>query len=167
VTLTGLAADHREAIDLIPAILRGNEKHKTWALRRLEAIYGKLAGVTVAILGLTYKPGTDTLRRSSAIELCQALLDRGVRVQCYDPAVAKLPEKLASATISGRLDDALRQADAAVIATEWPQIKEANWPGLVKTMRQAPVILDANQFLDLAPDGLPGARYFTVGGSHL
>jgi UDPglucose 6-dehydrogenase len=165
VTLTGLAADHGESVELIPAILRGNEKHKTWALRRLETIYGTLAGVTVAILGLTYKPGTDTLRGSSAIELCQALLDRGVRVQCYDPAVAQLPGKLAAATICENLADALRQADAAVIATEWPQIKEANWPGLVKTMRRQPVILDANRFLDVAPDGLPGARYFTVGGS--
>src|SRR5438477_678018 len=71
VTLTGIASDHGESIELIPAILRGNEQHKTWALRRLEAIYGKLTGITVAILGLTYKPGTDTLRRSSAIELCQ------------------------------------------------------------------------------------------------
>jgi UDPglucose 6-dehydrogenase len=165
VTLTGLAADHGESVELIPAILRGNEKHKTWALRRLETIYGTLAGVTVAILGLTYKPDTDTLRRSSAIELCQALLDRGVRVQCYDPAVTQLPGKLAAATICESLADALRQADAAVIATEWPQIKEANWPALVKTMKQQPVILDANRFLDIAPDGLAGARYFTVGGS--
>jgi len=165
VTLTGIASDHGESVELIPAILRGNEQHKTWALRRLEAIYGKLAGITVAILGLTYKPGTDTLRRSSAIELCQKLLKRGARVQCYDPAVAKLPGELASATIYGSLSDALRQADAVVIATEWPQIKEANWPGLVKTMRQQAVILDANRFLDVAPDGLTGARYFTVGGS--
>ena len=54
---------------------------------------------------------------------------------------------------------------AAVIATEWLQIKEANWPELVKTMRPEPVILDANRFLDVPPDGLPGARYFTVGRS--
>ena len=165
VTLTALAADHGESVELIPAILRGNEKHKTWALRRLESIYGKFAGVTVAILGLTYKPGTDTLRRSSAVELCQALLDRGVRVQCYDPAVARLPGTLAAARICESLDDALREADAAVITTEWPQIKEANWPGLVKTMKRTPVILDANRFLDVATDGLPGARYFTVGSS--
>src|SRR5256714_129887 len=122
VTLTGIASDHGESIELIPAILRGNEQHKTWALRRLEAIYGKLTGITVAILGLTYKPGTDTLRRSSAIELCQALLDRGVRVQCYDPAVAQLPGKLAAATICESLADALREADAAVVATQWPPI---------------------------------------------
>src|SRR2546423_4393545 len=126
VTLTDIAADYGEPVELIPAILRGNEQHKTWALRRLEAIYGKLVGTTVAILGLTYKPGTDTLRRSSAIELCQALLDQGARVQCYDPAVAQLPGKLAAAKICESLADALRQADAVVIATEWPQIKEAN-----------------------------------------
>ena len=70
VTLTGIARETGESAELIAAILRSNEAHKTWALRRLEAIFGKLDGVTVAILGLTYKPGTNTLRRSSAVELC-------------------------------------------------------------------------------------------------
>jgi len=165
VTLTGIAGAHGESLELIPAILRSNQGHKTWALRRLETIYGKLSGATVAILGLTYKPGTDTLRRSSAIELCQALLDQGAHVRCYDPAVTKLPHELASARVHKSLPDALRQADAAVISTEWPQIKEADWPRLVRAMKDAPVILDANRFLDVAPAQLRGARYFTVGSS--
>jgi UDPglucose 6-dehydrogenase len=165
VTLTRIAADNGESTELIAAILRANESHKGWALRRLEAIYGQLAGLTVAVLGLTYKAGTDTLRRSSAIELCVGLLERGARVQCYDPVVKALPAEIAAAKICGSLADAVRETDAAVIATEWPQIKEADWPALMQTMRQPPVILDPNRFLHLMGEIPPGARYFAVGSS--
>jgi len=163
VTLRRIAADHGESAELIPAILRANEAHKTWALRRLEAIYGQLAGRTIAVLGLTYKAGTDTLRRSSAVELCLGLLQRGARVQCYDPVVKTLPAELAGARICGSLADAVEEANAAVIATEWPQIKDADWQALMKTMRQQPVILDANRFLPLTGKIPRGARYFAVG----
>jgi UDPglucose 6-dehydrogenase len=165
VTVTRIAADHGESAELIAAILRSNEAHKAWALRRLEAIYGNLRSITVAVLGLTYKPGTDTLRRSSAIELCLGLLERGARVRCYDPVVKALPSELAAAKICESLPDALRQAEAAVIATEWPQIRDADWPALVQTMKQPPVILDANRFLNLTADALQGGRYFAVGSS--
>jgi UDPglucose 6-dehydrogenase len=165
VTLTGIARDTGESAELIAAILRSNEAHKTWALHRLEAIFGQLDGVTVAILGLTYKPGTNTLRRSSAVELCLKLLDRRARVQCYDPMVRALTAELASAKICETLPEALQQAEAAVIATEWPEIKEADWPTLVRTMKQTPVILDANRFLNLSGDVLRNVRYFAVGTS--
>jgi UDPglucose 6-dehydrogenase len=165
VTLSRIAADHGESAELIAAILRANQAHKTWALRRLEAVYGQLAGRTIAVLGLTYKAGTDTLRRSSAVELCVGLLQRGARVRCYDPVVKSLPAELATARICASLADAMEEANAAVIATEWPQIKDADWQTLLQTMTQPPVILDANRFLPLAGKVPPGARYFAVGSS--
>ena len=165
VTLTGIAREAGESAELIAAILRSNEAHKTWALQRLEAIFGQLEGVTVAILGMTYKPGTDTLRRSSAVELCLKLLDRRARVQCYDPVARGLTKELASAKTCETLPEALQQAEAAVIATEWPEIKEADWPTLIRTMKQPPVILDANRFLNLPADVLQNVRYFAVGTS--
>ena len=163
VTLTHIARDHGESAELLAAILRSNEAHKTWALRRLDAIYENLSAITVAVLGLTYKPGTNTLRRSGAIELCLKLLERGARVQCYDPAVKALPAELTPAKICENVSDALRHADAAIVATEWPQIKEADWPTLMQTMKQPAVILDANRFLNLRADALHGVRYFAVG----
>lgn len=165
VTLTEIARVTGKSAGLIAAILKSNEMHQKWALGRLESIFGQLDGVTVAVLGLTYKPGTDTLRRSSAVELCQELLDRRAHVQCYDPVVGVLTAELASAKICETLPEALRQADAAVIATEWPQIKEADWPKLIQTMKQPPVILDANRFLNLTVDASRDVRYFAVGTS--
>lgn len=165
VTLTEIARVTGKSAGLIAAILQSNEMHQKWALGRLESIFGQLDGVTVAVLGLTYKPGTNTLRRSSAVELCLGLLERHARVQCYDPAVKEPTANLGAARICEGLPDALRQAEAAVIATAWPEFSRADWPTLVQTMKQPPVILDANRTLNLTADTLRGIRYFAVGTS--
>ena len=74
------------------------------------------------MLGLTYKPGTSTLRRSSSVELCQWMHKQGIRVRAHDPAVSELPDELRPAIeLAASPADALRGADLAVIATEWPE----------------------------------------------
>jgi UDPglucose 6-dehydrogenase len=162
VALTRLAREHGERADIFAAILAGNEAHKDWALRRLRTMLDPLAGATVAVLGLTYKPGTDTLRRSGAVELAARLLAAGARVRCYDPVVRSLPPELAGASHSASLEEAVAGADAAVVATEWPQIKAADWPALVERMRRC-IVVDANRFLDLRADQIPCVEYFAVG----
>ena len=162
VALTSMAKAHGDPAALFPAILAGNHAHKDWALGRLKELLGPLENAAVAVLGLTYKPDTDTLRRSGAVELVTKLLRAGTRVRCYDPAVQTLPAELAGATMSPSVAEAVRDADAAVVATEWPQIKAADWPTLVPTMRRC-VVVDANGFLGLRPEQIPGVGYFSVG----
>ncbi len=162
VALTRLAREHGDPAALFPAILAGNDAHKDWALTRLRTLFDPLAGSTVAVLGLTYKPGTDTLRRSGAVELAAKLLAAGVTVRCYDPAVTALPPELSGATLCPAMESALADADAAVVATEWPQIKAGDWPSLVHRMRRA-VVIDANGFLNLRTGQIPGLEYFAVG----
>src|SRR5260221_3087317 len=70
VALTKIAQEKGEPIVLVPAIKLSNDQHRLWAIQKLQEELGELGGKSVAILGLTYKPGTDTLRRSLAIELC-------------------------------------------------------------------------------------------------
>ena len=159
VALTSLARTHDDPAALFPAILAGNDAHKDWAWRRLETLLGSLRGATVAVLGLTYKPGTDTLRRSGAVELAAKLLGAGATVRCYDPVVRDLPPDLAGATLTASLTDAVDDADAAVVATEWPQIKEADWGTLLATMRRR-LVVDANGFLSLEATDI---EYFAVG----
>ncbi len=162
VALTALAKTHGDPAALFPAILSGNNAHKDWALGRLENLLGPLEGATIAVLGLTYKPGTDTLRRSGAVELATKLLRAGATVRCYDPVVRELPPELVGAQSTDSVAEAVREADAAVVATEWPQIKEADWPALISTMRRC-VVVDANGFLDLRADAIPCVEYFSVG----
>ncbi len=146
VTLTGLGARFGEPLAVIPAIKQSNDLHRGWIFRRLQSRFGELRGRTVAVLGLTYTPNTDTLRRSAAVELCQQLLAAGASVKAHDPAVRVLPPELAAVRL-GDLHTTLADADAAVVCTEWPQFRAAPWPELLPRMRQ-PVVVDTNRFLE-------------------
>jgi UDPglucose 6-dehydrogenase len=91
--LTDLGQQNGLPMHLVPAVRASNDAHKHWPRRRLVDLLGDLRGKTIAVWGLTYKAGTDTLRRSSAIELCQWLREQGASVQAHDPAVKQLPEQ--------------------------------------------------------------------------
>ena len=162
VTLTKIGAQHGETLALIPAIKQSNDEHRGWALRQLQARLGDLRGRTIAVLGLVYTPNTDTLRRSAAVELCQQLLKAGACVQAYDPAVKQLPPELADLKLAPELALAVAEAEAAVICTEWPPFRAADWQTLLPTMRQK-VIIDANRFLDQSLRALPGVVHLSVG----
>lgn len=164
VTLAALAAQKHEALLLIPAIQRSNDLHRGWTFAKLQSSLGNLHGKTIAVLGLVYTPNTDTLRRSAAVELCRQLTAAGARVQAFDPALKSLPVELADVALASDLAGALKEADAAVVCTEWPAFREAAWPDLVRSMRQ-PVFVDANRFLEAQIASLPAIRHFTVGAA--
>jgi UDPglucose 6-dehydrogenase len=98
VFLRTLGRAVERATPLMDGVESSNKEHRHWARRRLVATLGSLAGRTVAVWGLTYKPGTDTLRRSTAVELCRWLLAQGALVRAHDPAAAALPDDLAAVT---------------------------------------------------------------------
>ncbi len=162
VTLTKLGAARSESLSLIPAIKQSNDLHRSWAFRKLQSRLGDLRGKTIAVLGLVYTPNTDTLRRSAAVELCQQLLTAGARVQAHDPALKSLPAELAAISLAGDLAAALQGADAAVVCTEWPAFREANWAGLLPRMTHR-LVVDANGFLDRQISGVPGVEFVAVG----
>ncbi len=162
VTLTKLANTHGETISVIPAIKQSNDLHRGWALRRLQSRLGDLHGKQIAVLGLVYTPNTDTLRRSSAVELCQQLLSAGANISAFDPAVKKLPVELAKVHLVSQIADAVNGADAAVVCTEWPQFRQADWVKIIPSMRQ-PVFVDANRFLEKELKNLPGIEHLSVG----
>ena len=76
-----------------------NDQHKHWAERKLRSCLPDLSGAVVSLWGLTYKPGTDTLRRSMAIELCRWLVGEGALLRVHDPAAADLPSSLANRVV--------------------------------------------------------------------
>lgn len=151
-----------ENLELIPAIKRSNDRHKGWAQRRLKDQLGELRGRVVCVLGLTYKPHTDTLRRSAAVDLCKSLSAEGCQVRSFDPALKRLPCGLSSIGWSENAEDAVRGADAVVICTEWPEFKLLHWGNLLDEMRQ-PLVCDANGFLKTVLGGHSKVRYFCVG----
>lgn len=146
-TLNDLGARSGVSTVLIAAVQESNSRHSSWPMNKLKERLGSLKGKQIAILGLTYKAGTSTLRRSSAIELAQELRAAGAKVVGFDPAVSELPADLGdSLYLAHSAAEALANADAAVIATAWPEFRKLEWPALVSTMRQ-PIIVDAGWFL--------------------
>jgi UDPglucose 6-dehydrogenase len=162
VTLTQLAEANGEKISVIPAIKQSNDQHRGWAFRRLQSRLGGLRGKKIAVLGLTYTPNTDTLRRSAAVELCRQLLDAGASVSAFDPAIPQLPPELSFVALAKDIATALAGADAVAVCTEWPQFRQADWAKIIPQMR-TPVFVDANRFLEKELKSIPGLEHLSVG----
>ena len=149
-------------LHLIPSVRDSNDAHRTWALRSLDSVLGGVSGKTVAVWGLTYKPGTDTLRRSDAIALCHALAARGAATRVFDPTVRSLPAMMAGfATLAASPTDAAHGADAVVVGTEWPLFREVSADELVAA--GVPIVIDASRFLEATLGGDERLRYVAVG----
>jgi UDPglucose 6-dehydrogenase len=160
--LTGLGQHNGLPLHLVPAVRASNDAHKNWPRRRLVELLGDLRDKTIAIWGLTYKAGTDTLRRSSAVELCQWLLSQGAKVQAHDPVVQTLPAQYDTIRLCASPAEAVQGADALVIATEWPGYRAISIPEILDKMNSR-TILDANRFLARSVEPLPEVTYVTVG----
>jgi UDPglucose 6-dehydrogenase len=162
VALTSLAANHGESLILLASIKASNDQHKFWALRRLQEELGSLKRKVIAVLGLTYKPGTNTLRRSLAVELCQALLEEGAQIKAYDPAVVSMPEELRAIPLFHEIEEAIDGVDGIVVCTEWPQLLEVEWEKIL-TQATGRLVIDANGFIAQRALGIPGLVYRSVG----
>ena len=161
--LSQLGEKYQQPIHIFPAVKASNDAHKSWYRRQLETSLGSVRGKTIAVWGLTYKPGTNTLRRSSAIELCQSLLSKGGKVRAHDPSLTTLPQEYSQIQLLTSPEEAVQGADALVIATEWPEYKNLKLENILQGMRNR-VVLDANRFLSREISGVTAnVRYITVG----
>ncbi len=161
--LTTTAAGHRVAAPLLSAVLPSNRAHGLWAQNTLRALFGDLSRSTVCVWGLTYKPGTDTLRRSLSVEFCEWLIREGANVRVHDPAVKCLPPHWHG--VVERDDDpvaAIRGAHALVIGTEWPMYRAVSAGQLTRSTERL-AILDANRFLPELAAASDRLRYLAVG----
>jgi UDPglucose 6-dehydrogenase len=148
---------------LLSAVKESNDAHKSWPLNALHGLLGELKGRTVAVWGLTYKPGTDTLRRSGSVELCRHLAEEGARVRAHDPAIQALPpEEARFIDLCPTPESALPGAAALVVATEWPEYRAIGAASLLEAM-PSPVVVDANRFLRGTLGADPRVRYAAVG----
>jgi UDPglucose 6-dehydrogenase len=161
--LVRFGEEHEIAMPLCAGVLASNEVHKSWVRDKLSELLASVRGPVVALLGLTYKPGTSTLRRSTAIEQCLWLERQGVRVQAHDPVVRQLPPELDGVlTLCATPEDALRGADVVIVATEWPEFRGLQPGQFVATMRQ-PQVIDQNHFLAATLASDPRIRYLATG----
>ena len=153
------------SMDVTIAASTANAAQQARFAGRIETALGGATGRTIALLGLAFKADTDDVRDSPGLHLAARLIRDGAEVCAYDPqagpnAARELPEL----AISSSAAEALRGADAAVIATEWPEFKTIDWAAVKGLMRQ-PLVFDGRRLLD-GPQlvGL-GYRYEAVGSA--
>ncbi|HEV8633982.1 MAG TPA: nucleotide sugar dehydrogenase, partial [Chloroflexota bacterium] len=150
---------------LLDAVMAVNADQTRLVVARLERLFPDLGGVSIGLLGLTYKPGTSALRRSAGLETAEALLARGARVRAFDPMVpperaAEVPPGLelvadASAAAAG--------ASALALMTEWPEFAALDWKDLAAGAAEPCVLIDARNALDPAAVAQAGFDYWGVG----
>jgi UDPglucose 6-dehydrogenase len=162
VTLGELGRTNNLPLALIPAIKESNDRHRQWAWRKLEASLAGISSPIVAVLGLAYTPGTSTLRRSAAVELCRQLAAAGVKVRAFDPLIRIADAGHGDLALSPTAAGALRGAHAVAICTESPEFRDYPWRELLATMAR-PVVVDANRVVEKAVAGTPSLLYLTVG----
>lgn len=148
---------------LVDGVRAANDAHRGWAGRRLRDCLPDLRDAVVGVLGLTYKTGTDTLRRSGAVETCRWLRAHGAEVHAHDPAVKQLPLELTDTIqLADSAADLLKGLDAVIVATGWPEYLDLDAEQVIATMRR-PIILDANGFLRETLGRDPRVTYLAVG----
>jgi UDPglucose 6-dehydrogenase len=162
-TLKTLGKRNGTGTPLVDAVLEVNERQNRVVTRKLRKVYGSLEGLTVGVLGLTYKPGTSTLRRSAVLEIIGELTAGGATVKAHDPR-ANLEELPAAPNFEFCADPgavALR-SDALVIVTEWPEFRCLDFCAIRDAMRN-PLLVDAQNMLDADEMTRMGFRYLGVG----
>jgi UDPglucose 6-dehydrogenase len=117
----------------------------------------------IAVLGAAFKPGTDDLRESPALHLARELLDEGADVRIYDPiALAGVEREVPGATLVDDLDKALDGAHAAIVGTEWPEIRGFPAERFFELLGY-PIVIDARNALDGAAMRAAGLHYHGIG----
>jgi UDPglucose 6-dehydrogenase len=167
VTMTVHAAEAagRET-PLLAAVDKINHQRRFDFVARLEdAVGGTLEGARVAILGLTFKPGTDDLREAPSLTIAEAAIAAGAEVVAYDPmpsARSRAERLVPGLQIAESAAEALAGADVAGLVTEWSEFTHLDWAALRDTMNR-PAIVDGRNALDPEAIAAAGFRYTGFG----
>ena len=161
LALKQLAANSGYNFQLLNAVIEVNELQKRRVVGKLERLLGSLRGKKVALLGLAFKPGTDDMREAPSLVLAGRLLAEGAQVSAWDP-VADGAVHLDDVEIAETALAALEGADAAVLVTEWPELREVDWEEAGRRMR-GKVLVDGRNMLEPAELRALGFAYEGIG----
>ena len=158
LALIKTARERDTPLRIVEAVAAINATRKrAMAQRVIEACGGGVKGLTVAILGVTFKPNTDDMRESPSLEIVPMLQDAGAKIRAYDPeGMAEARPLLPDVTWCGGAYDALIDADAVVVLTEWNQFRNLDLDR-VKALMKAPVFVDFRNIY--SPREMAGAGF--------
>jgi UDPglucose 6-dehydrogenase len=162
------ASEVKYDFKILKAVEDVNAAQKQALLPKIDAHYGSIEGKTVALWGLAFKPNTDDIREAPALEMIDALMARGAKVQAYDPeAMANVKEIMGNkVSFMEGAYEALEGADFLVIATEWPEFRTPQFDRIASSLREK-VIFDGRNLYELDTMAKHGFVYCSIGRSDI
>jgi UDPglucose 6-dehydrogenase len=160
-----LALTSGHNFELLRSVITVNNRQRLLPFYALRQRFGSVSGLSVGVLGLAFKPHTDDVREAPSLDLIRVLADHGAKVRAFDPAAARTAKALlpSDVEITGDVAECARGVQALVLMTEWPQIVDADWEGLVRLMRAPRFLFDGRNALDKKRMLALGFEYSGVG----
>jgi len=165
--LQATAREHGDPLRILAAVESVNETQKLRVVAKIAARLGEnLQGKVIALWGLAFKPNTDDMREAPSRAIVSALIERGARVVAYDPiAIAEAKRAFGPIPALGYARsplDAVTDADALVVVTEWQEFRSPDFSELKRALRQ-PLIFDGRNLFDPELVRAAGLEYFGIG----
>jgi UDPglucose 6-dehydrogenase len=163
--ILAVAKNYNYDMPIISAAREVNNRQRLHIIERLQDKIKVIRGRNICILGLAFKPNTDDVRDSPAIDIIRILQDRGAHIIAHDPiAINNAIEELGTIDIDfkNNAEDAAEHADALIILTEWPEYNELDWKRIAILMK-TPIVIDARNQLSPEKAIEAGLDYTGIG----
>lgn len=163
--LVKTASDHGYPMRILQAVEAVNESQKSILFRKLEHYFqGDLKGKRIAVWGLAFKPETDDMREAPSLVVIQKLIESGCQVTAYDPvAIPESRRRIGDAVRYAKdIYDAVVDADALLLVTEWKEFRMPSWAAIKKLMAN-PLVVDGRNIYDPKEMEEYGFEYHCIG----
>jgi UDPglucose 6-dehydrogenase len=150
---------------LLKATIEVNTKQPIFAVRKLRKILGNLEGKEIALLGLAFKPNTDDVRESPALDMASLLSDENVQLRVYDPSAMgnALPYLPAGTIMAKDIYSAVNGSHAVILATEWDEFVQLDWSRIKESMQEPWLVFDGRNALNQHDLQSLGFKYIGIG----
>ena len=160
------AQEYNLPMPIVGAARQVNQRVRLRSVEKLQQELKVLKGCTIALLGLAFKPHTDDLRDAPALEIASKLMLRGAKVKAHDPVAMDRAKKQAGDVGILFCDDAesaIRDCDAVMLVTEWPDYQDLDWAAIAPTMKRK-VVFDGRHYLDAKRMAAAGLKLIPMHG---
>ncbi|WNB92500.1 UDP-glucose/GDP-mannose dehydrogenase family protein [Bacillus sp. NEB1478] len=162
--LVQIAGNVEYDFELLRSVIEVNKKQQSILLTKLHKRFENLEGKHIAVLGLAFKPNTDDMREAPSIPITNHLIRQGAKVIAYDPIATDNAKKILDpkVTFKTNIIDAIKDADAVLILTEWSEIREFNFDIFESNLKQ-PIIFDGRNCFDIETINRSNIEYYSMG----
>lgn len=162
--LVQLAGNYEYPFELLEAVIRVNNRQPIRLYEKAKRLMGSFDNKKVAVLGLSFKPNTDDMREAPSLVIIRKLICEGANITAYDPVATKKAREILGDLIhyTDSIEEALQDAEAAFIVTEWEEIRELPLTMFEQRMKE-PIIFDGRNCYSLEDAKKHSVKYISIG----